>query len=95
MSEILASQRQMLVRRGEPTDKVPDDKMATMFEKHLAQVEAWLGAQPNIETIYVSYNEVMGDPRPHAERINCFLGGSLNVEAMSEVADRALYRQKL
>ena len=94
MPEILASQRQMLVRRGEPADAVPDDKMAAMFEKHVAQVESWLAAQPNIETIYVSYNDVMTDSRPHAERINAFLGGSLDVEAMAAVVDRALYRQK-
>lgn len=94
MAEILASQRQMLIRRGEPADTVPDEKMAAMFEKHVAQVESWLAAQPNIETVYVSYNEVVKDPRPHAERINVFLGGSLNVDAMAEIADRALYRQK-
>src|SRR5258705_6593783 len=61
MPEILASQRQMLIRRGEPADAVPDDKMAAMFEKHVVQVESWLAAQPNIETIYVSYNEVIND----------------------------------
>jgi hypothetical protein len=94
MAEILASQRQMLIRRGEPADTVPDEKMAAMFEKHVAQVESWLASQPNIETVYVSYNEVVKDPRPHAERINVFLGGSLNVDAMTEIADRALYRQK-
>ncbi|HSO76204.1 MAG TPA: sulfotransferase domain-containing protein [Blastocatellia bacterium] len=94
MAEILASQRQMLIRRGEPADTVPDEKMAAMFEKHVAQVESWLAAQPNIETVYVSYNEVVKDSRPHAERINVFLGGSLNVDAMAEIADRALYRQK-
>ncbi|MFY9610770.1 MAG: sulfotransferase [Blastocatellia bacterium] len=94
MPEILASQRQMLIRRGEPADGVPDEKMAAMFEKHVAQVESWLAAQANIKTIYVSYNEVVNDPRPHAERINGFLGGSLNVDAMTEVTDRTLYRQK-
>lgn len=94
MPEILASQRQMLIRRGEPADAVPDEKMAAMFEKHVGQVESWLAAQANIETIYVSYNDVVNDPRPHAERINGFLGGLLNVDSMTEVADRALYRQK-
>jgi LPS sulfotransferase NodH len=94
MPEILASQRQMLLRRGEPADTVPDEKMAAMFQKHLAQVESWLAAQPNIETLYVSYNEVMRDPRPNAERINDFLNGSLNADAMTAVADRTLYRQK-
>jgi hypothetical protein len=94
MPEILASQRQMLIRRGEPADAVPDDKMAAMFEKHLAQVESWLAAQPNIQTIYISYNEVMKEARPQAESINRFLGGALNVDAMAEAADRTLYRQK-
>ena len=94
MPEILASQRQMLIRRGEPADSVPDDKMAAMFNKHVAQVEAWLAAQPNIEVLYVSYNEVLKDSRPHAERINAFLGGSLAVDEMVGVVDRALYRQK-
>ncbi len=94
MPEILASQRQMLLRRGEPADAVPDDKMAALFDKHVAQVESWLAAQPNIETVYVSYNEVMKEARPQAEIINAFLGGSLNVDAMIEAADRTLYRQK-
>jgi len=95
MQEILKSQRQMLIRRGEPTDNVPDEKMGAMFEKHLAQVESWLAAQPNVDTIYVSYNEAMKDPASNAQRINQFLGGSLNVRAMAEIADRALYRQRL
>jgi hypothetical protein len=94
MPEILASQRQMLIRRGEPADAVPDDKMAAMFNKHVAQVEAWLAAQPNIEVLYISYNEVMKDSRAHAHRINTFLGGSLRVDEMVSVVDRALYRQQ-
>ena len=94
MPEILASQRQMLVRRGERADAVPDEKMAAMFDKHVAQVEAWLAAQPNIEVLSVSYNDVMKDSRPHAERINVFLGGSLEVDEMVSVVDHALYRQQ-
>ena len=94
MPEILASQRQMLIRRGEPSDAVPDDRMAAMFNKHVAQVEAWLAAQSNIEVLYVSYNDVLKDSRPLAERINEFLGGSLEVDEMVNVVDRALYRQQ-
>jgi hypothetical protein len=36
----------------------------------------------------------MKDARPHAELIDRFLGGSLNVDAMVAVADGALYRQR-
>ena len=94
MPEILASQRQMLIRRGEPADAVPDDKMAAMFDKHVAQVESWLAAQPNIEVLYVSYNEVLKESRPLAEQINKFLSGLLRVDEMVSVVDSALYRQQ-
>jgi hypothetical protein len=94
MSEILASQRQMLIRRGEPTDTVADDKMAVMFEKHLAQVESWLASQANVDTIYVSYNDALLDPGPVAERVEAFLNRSLALQNMVNVVDKALYRQR-
>jgi len=94
MSEILASQRQMLIRRGEAADTVPDDKMAAMFEKHIASVERWLALQPNMKTLFVSYNDVLANPSTYVQSINEFLGGSLDVDRMTEVVDHALYRQR-
>jgi hypothetical protein len=94
MQEILASQRQMLVRRGEPTDKVSDEDMARMFERHLDHVETWIAEQPHVDVFYVSYNDLLADPDPHARGINEFLGGTLDVEAMKAVIDHSLYRQR-
>ncbi len=94
MAEILASQRQMLIRRSEAVDTVSDERMAEMFNRHVAHVEAWLARQTNIDVLYVSYNGVMADPRPHVGLINRFLGDSLNIEEMLRVADKTLYRQK-
>src|SRR5262245_8376929 len=94
MPEILASQRQMLIRRGEPADSIPDEKMAAMFERHLAQVENWLSAQPNIRTIYVSYNETLTQPAKQIAKISDFLGSGLDVEAMATVVDQTLHRQR-
>lgn len=94
MDEILASQKQMLVRKGEPPSPVSDDKMAALFRKHLDQVEKWVAEQPNIEVLYVHYNEVLAGPRPQMERINQFLGGALDVDKMVSVVDRTLYRQR-
>jgi hypothetical protein len=70
--------------------------MAAMFEKHLAQVENWLSSQPNIRTIYVSYNETLTDPSRQIARISDFLGGGLDldIEAMATVVDQALHRQR-
>ncbi len=94
MSEVLASQRQMLIRRGEPTDAVSDERMAEMFRKHLAEVESWLAKQPNIEVIYTDYNQMLGAPAAPIETINRFLGGQLDAAAMSAVVDKTLHRQR-
>ena len=94
MAEILASQRQMLIRRGEPADPADDEKLALLFSKHLRRVEAWIKEQPNLEVLYVSYNEVVQDPRGQAGLVNQFLGGGLNVENMVAAVDQALYRQR-
>ena len=45
MGEILASQRRMLIRRGEDPDAVSDEKIAEVSRKHLQQVEKWLSEQ--------------------------------------------------
>ena len=94
MAEILASQQRMLVRRGEDPKKVDDADMARLFEKHLAEVFAWLDAQDNITYINVDYNAMMADPQPQLQQINAFLGDNLNVEKMVDVVDPALYRQR-
>ena len=94
MEEVLASQRQMLIRRGEPAPRISDEEMAELFKRHLRELEAWLGRQPHIEVIYVWYNEVLENPIAPAERINQFLGNTLDVEKMVTVVDPTLYRQR-
>ncbi|HST22362.1 MAG TPA: sulfotransferase domain-containing protein [Blastocatellia bacterium] len=94
MDEILASQKQMLIRRGEPTDKVSDERMAEMFGKHLRDVEAWLEKQSNMDVLYVSYNEMLDNPASSIEMINRFLGGALDGEKMTSAVDRKLHRQR-
>ncbi len=94
IEEVLASQREMLVRRGEPTDTVADERMAALFAKHVEQVESWLGAQPNVDALYVHYSDVLGNPLDQARRVNQFLGGVLDEEAMAAVVDPDLYRQR-
>jgi len=92
--EVLASQRKMMRRRGEATEEVPDDVMAGIFEKHLAETEEWLSQQPHLEAIQVSYNDTLEDPEPTAKRVAAFLSGGLDVEKMTHVVDPQLYRQR-
>jgi hypothetical protein len=94
MPEILASQRKMLIRRGEDPDKMDDKQMAMLFEKHLKQVEEWMAARPNFQVLYVHYTDVLTDPMPQIAKINEFLGGALDTQAMATVVDRNLYRNR-
>jgi broad-specificity NMP kinase len=94
MPEILASQRQMLVRRGENPDKVKDEEIAALFEKHLAQVIGWAKKQKNVHMIEVDYNATLKNAAPTIKKVNNFLGGDLDTEAMSAVVDPKLYRQR-
>src|SRR5512147_2016070 len=54
MPEVLASQRQMLIRRGEDPNKIPDEVMANLFQKHLKQVDTWIASQSNVRRLDVS-----------------------------------------
>ncbi|MEA1871089.1 MAG: sulfotransferase [Candidatus Bipolaricaulota bacterium] len=94
MEEILASQRQMLIRRGEPTDTVSDERIAELSNEHLQRVATWIDDQPNIDVLYVSYNEILKDPLIQARRVADFVDIDLNVEKMSQVVDSSLYRQR-
>jgi hypothetical protein len=94
LEEILASQRQMLIRRGEPTDRVKDEDMARMFRSHLKRVEAWITERPNVDVAYVSYNDLLADPAEQVRRVNEFLGGALETEKMIKAIDASLYRQR-
>ena len=94
IEEVLASQRQMLIRRGEPSDAVPDERMAALFGKHVERIEAWLAEQPNMDVLYVNYGDTLANPLDQALRINQFLGGDLDVESMVGAVDPRLYRQR-
>jgi hypothetical protein len=94
IDEVLASQRQMLIRRGEPTDAMSDERMGELFRRHVAQVRTWIAEQPNIEVLEVDYGEVLAHPLEEAMRVNQFLGRLLDVDSMAEVVSPELYRQR-
>jgi broad-specificity NMP kinase len=94
IEEVLASQRKMMERRGESQNGIPDNEMAKLFHKHLEDIKKWLERQPNMETIYVSYNETLVDPRDTAEKVEELLDRDLDVEKMIQVVEPGLYRQR-
>jgi hypothetical protein len=94
MPEVLASQKQMLIRRGEDPNKIPDDVIAKLFEKHLKQVNDWVSQQPNVARLDVNYNEMLKNPQPFIDQIAAFLGNRLDKIKMATVVDLDLHRQR-
>jgi len=94
IEEILASQKQMLKRRGKPTDEVSDEKMAKLYSEHLKQIEMWLISQTNFDILYISYNDILKEAVSNVRKINTFLDNSLDTDKMVLVVDKRLYRQR-
>jgi hypothetical protein len=95
IEEVLASQRQMLVRRGEPADATSDAVMAALFDKHVKRVEGWLMGRAHVRCLYVDYALLMAEPAAQVERVRTFLGGALDAARMAAVIDAGLYRQRV
>ncbi len=94
LEEVIASQNVMLERRGKAGGSLSDEQLLATFRKEIEKVEQWLAEQPNFETLYVMYNDVLEDAGPTATAINEFLGGNLDTATMRAVVDQSLYRQR-
>ena len=94
IEEVLRSQNKMLERSGRKDPLVPDEKMRRNYEFHLKKVFYCLDHIPNFQALYVDYPEVVANPLAEAKRINAFLGGRLDVQAMAGAVDTGLYRNR-
>jgi hypothetical protein len=94
IEEIMKSQKQMLIRRGESPDKISDEEMITTYNRHLSEVLSFLEANSCFTVFFVNYNDLMRDPEDWVPRIAAFLGKEMDVEAMKAVVDPNLYRNR-
>ena len=93
LQEVLASQQKMLKNRQEQS-QVEDAEMRAQFEKHLSAIKYWLARQPNMEVLYISYNQMLANPQADCARVAEFVGLPLDVEKMLAVPSKNLYRNR-
>lgn len=93
IDEIIQSQRAMLLRNGINTE-IPDEEIKELFERVLRQFYSWLPSQTHLRLINVSYNELLSRPSSTISQINRHLGYCLDTEAMAQVIDHSLYRNR-
>jgi hypothetical protein len=94
LPEIMASQDEMLRRRGTFDANEDHAGVARAFQDHLSEVHAWLNGKPQVKVMRVSYHRVLREPKETANRLAKFLQMPLDVEAMARQVDGTLYRQR-
>lgn len=93
LSEILESQKVMLGRMGKE-DNVSDDVMGKFFQLEMDKFCNWTRKQPNFSMLEVSYNELVKNTEPVVAKVAAFLDRPLNQQAMCQVVDSSLYRNR-
>jgi hypothetical protein len=93
IDEVLASQAAMLRRLGKSAP-LDDARMAALFRDGLAKFDGWVKDRPNFHLLDVSYNALVTDAAPVAIEVDQFLGGGLDVDAMTRIVDPTLYRNR-
>lgn len=93
LDEVLASQVKMLDRRGEDNETT-DEQMRKVYETHLWQVNRLVKRKSCFDVLDVSYREALDQPRQIAQQIRTFLDLPLDVDAMTGVVDKSLYRNR-
>jgi hypothetical protein len=94
MQEVLTSQRIMLQRQGKEVSGPDDEHMAHMFARHIATTKMWLKDQNHMDVIYIHYHDVLSEPRESAEKVQQFLGQTLDTDRMVAAVDASLYRNR-
>ncbi|MEZ5420759.1 MAG: hypothetical protein R2708_25915, partial [Vicinamibacterales bacterium] len=95
LDEVVASQQQMLVRRGEAAGPAEDGARSQLvLDGHLRQVERFMAARPCFDVLYVPYREAVTAPEATAAAVAHFLGRRLDTAAMARAVDASLYRNR-
>jgi hypothetical protein len=94
LAEVLASQDEMLRRRGTFKEGSNPAMIAAAFEKELAKVSAWIDGRSYVKALRVPYHDVLSKPQEIAQKLASFLEMKLDEDAMIQQVDASLYRNR-
>ena len=94
LAEVVASQAEMIQRRGTTGPALGQAVLLAGLQAHLNQVQAWLKASSHIPVQRVAYHELLGNPSGTSEALATFLQRPLDTAAMAGQVDTALYRHR-
>jgi hypothetical protein len=93
LPEVLASQDEMLKRRGS-IETLDHAVLTNAFRDHMRDIVAFLEQSEEMPLCRMGYRKIMRDPSGCARTVRDFLDLDLNVEAMAREVDISLYRNR-
>ncbi|MBZ5524238.1 MAG: alkaline phosphatase family protein [Acidobacteriia bacterium] len=96
LDEILASQGQMLIRRGEKVDDTPARRarLKDQYARRVAGMKLALENRPATNLLCLDRSAVLDDSAAAAAAINAFLGGACDPARMAAEVDPSLDRHR-
>jgi predicted AlkP superfamily phosphohydrolase/phosphomutase/tetratricopeptide (TPR) repeat protein len=91
MNEIMVSQQKML---GKSTSDY-SVSIVESYQRELEIADAWARKEPNVDILYVNYENVVCNPAEEAERVRNFLGNNLDISQMIQIVNKDLYRNRV
>jgi predicted AlkP superfamily phosphohydrolase/phosphomutase/tetratricopeptide (TPR) repeat protein len=92
--EVVASQQKMIDRRNTRGANLPPVKLRQLLEQHRTAVLRGMQSSPNFEVLEVDYPDLVSNPSIWAEKVNRFLGGKLDTQAMASCVKPELHRNR-
>lgn len=93
LPEVLASQDEMLKRRGVTQTDDPQ-LLVSAFRDHMREVAAWIERREDVPLCRMGYRRLVSDPLGCAAAVRDFLGLDLDVNEMANRIDPSLYRNR-
>jgi hypothetical protein len=94
LDEVLASQNKMIDRLGTGDAVAQDEAMKEAYRNDIVRTRLMCRKKPNFELIEVHYKATVEDPTGTAAKVNAFVGGQLDENAMRAAVDASLYRNR-
>ena len=94
LRDVVRSQKVMLDRLDKQGGNLSPGRMMKTLDSQVAQVERMMFRRPDIDVLFVSYEDVVADARKEARRVSEFMGQDLSLEKMIAAVDGDLRRQK-
>ncbi len=94
LSQVVASQAEMIQRRGNPGPKSSMVAMQGALETHSRGIVAWLRGRSSMAVHWVDYPDLISDPLKQARQVATFLARDLDVEKMITQVDPFLFRNR-